>query len=290
MRFRTMQVMAPAALARFLRLLCAECTADVFNPWTDRDPRYDGTLNGPAARRERLRAHLSVSPALILIGEASGYQGCHISGIPFTSERLLMAGAVPRVSCSGRRLSTRHVPWSEPSATVVWGALHALGVAAETILWNAFPWHPHRAGNPQSNRTPTRLERSQGLAALVALLQASPEARVLAVGRHAESALQEIGASSGAARLNHGAPVTVLRHPSMGGARLFFEGLRAAMGDATRGRMGEPMRGARGTRGARAARAAPMRDSDSAAAMRPAGRPVARPTVPAPRGRPRDRD
>lgn len=246
-----MQVMPPAAVSRFLRLLCTECTADVFNPWTDRDPRYDGALNSPEKRRERLRAHLSVRPALILIGEASGYQGCHVSGIPFTSERLLMAGAVPRVSCGGQRLSTRHVPWSEPSATVVWGALHALGIAATTILWNAFPWHPHRPGNLQSNRTPTRPERAQGLAALTALLQASREARVLAVGRHAQLALQEIGA--GASWINGGSPVTVLRHPSMGGARLFCEGLREAV------------------------------------ASRRARPPGAPPTAPGPRGRLRDR-
>lgn len=244
--------MAPTALSRFMRLLCVECTADVFNPWTDRDPRYDAALNGPEARRERLRAHLSAEPALILIGEASGYQGCHVSGIPFTSERLLMAGAVPRVSCGGQRLSTRHVPWSEPSATVVWGALHALGVAATTVLWNAFPWHPHRTGNLQSNRTPTRLERAQGLPALAALLRASPDAGVLAVGRHAQLALLEIG--SGTVSINGGAAVAALRHPSMGGARLFCAGLRHAVASGY------------------------------------GGRPGARPTVPAPRGHLRDRD
>ncbi len=279
-----MQGMSPAALARFLRLLCVRCTADVFNPWTDRDPGCDGTLNGPEIRRERLRAHLSVSPALILIGEASGYQGCHVSGIPFTSERLLMAYEVPRVSCGGQRLSTRHVPWSEPSATVVWGALHALGIAATTILWNAFPWHPHRAGDLQSNRTPTRAERAQGLAALAALLRASPEARVLAVGRHAQLALEqlaleEVGSGarhrvakrSVAERINVGARVTVLRHPSMGGARLFCEGLRDAVRDE---------RGGRGSVETR---------STGDAAMRRGDRPITRPTAPGPRGRPRGR-
>jgi hypothetical protein len=214
--------MSPAALTGFLRLICAACTADVFNPWTDRDPLYDGTLNGPEARRKRLRAHLGVSAAQILIGEASGYQGCHVSGIPFTSERILVAGSVPRVSCAGQRLSTRHVPWSEPSATVVWGVLHALGIANTTILWNAFPWHPHRAGTLQSNRTPTRSERAQGLVALAALLASSPGARVFAVGRHAQLALQELGYAGNA-------DVVAVRHPSMGGARRFGDGMREAM-------------------------------------------------------------
>jgi uracil-DNA glycosylase len=242
-----MQVMSPSAFAALLRLIRVRCTPDVFNPWSERDPYCDGERNGPQARRARLREHLAVSPAQILIGEASGYQGCHISGIPFTSERLLLAGVVPRVSCSGERLSTRPIPWSEPSATVVWGALQALGLAATTILWNAFPWHPHRHGDLQSNRTPTPAERAQGLAALSAVLRSAPRARVFAVGRHAQLALEQLGEARA---------VTVLRHPSMGGARRFCEGLREALGGASR-----------------------RRDEPGAA----------RPTAPAPRGRLRGR-
>ena len=239
--------MRPDPIARFLRLLAAECGPHVFNPWTQRDPANDGTLNGPAARRERLRAHLSGRPEQILIGEASGYQGCHVSGIPFTSERLIIAGAVPRVSAQARRLSTRRLPWSEPSATTVWNTLHALGIAERTWLWNAFAWHPHRPGQLQSNRTPTRSERLEGLAALAALLAVAPRARVFAVGRHAELALQSLGRAA-----------LTLRHPSMGGASRFRDGLRAG-----------------------------LRAGLNAA---PAAAAAARPTARAPRGRPRARD
>jgi uracil-DNA glycosylase len=190
----------------------------VFNPWTQRDEQNDGGLNEPAARLARLRAHLDVAARRILIGEASGYQGCHISGIPFTSERVILAGEVPRVRVKAARLSLRHIPWSEPSATTVWGTLHALGIAETTVLWNAFAWHPHEPGRLQSNRTPSRAERAEGIAALSALLEAFPEVEVFAVGRHAELALQELGRAA-----------TPLRHPSMGGARRFGEGLRAGV-------------------------------------------------------------
>jgi uracil-DNA glycosylase len=210
--------MSNAALARFYRLLLAECGEPVFNPWTQRDEANDGALNGPATRLARLRAHLSIAARRILIGEASGYQGCHISGIPFTSERVILAGEVPRVHADAARLSLRHIPWSEPSATTVWGALHALGIAETTVLWNAFAWHPHEPGRPQSNRTPTRTERAEGMTALAALLEAFPDAELFAVGRHAELALQELGRAA-----------TPLRHPSMGGARRFGEGLRAGV-------------------------------------------------------------
>jgi len=215
--------MRAAPLERFLRLVAAGGGTDVFNPWMQRDAANDGALNGPAARCERLRAHLRCRAKQILIGEASGYQGCHVSGIPFTSERLILAGMIPRVT-SGRRLSTRRLPWSEPSATTVWGTLRALGIAADTWLWNAFPWHPHQPGRLQSNRTPTRAERLAGLAALAALLAAAPGARVFAVGRHAELALQTLHR-----------PAVTLRHPSMGGARLFAAGLGAALAAQRRG-------------------------------------------------------
>jgi hypothetical protein len=211
-----MRAIANAALARFYRLLLAECGEHVFNPWTQRDEANDGRLNGPAARLERLRAHLEVDARRILIGEASGYQGCHISGIPFTSERVILAGEVPRVQPGTARLSLRHIPWSEPSATTVWGTLHALGITETTVLWNAFPWHPHEPGRLSSNRTPTRTERAEGMTALAALLEAFPKAELFAVGRHAQLALGLLGR-----------PATPLRHPSMGGARLFCEGLRS---------------------------------------------------------------
>jgi len=203
---------------RLLRLLTIDCGPNVFNPWTQRDERNDGTLNGPAARLERLRAHLRVQPAQILIGEAAGYQGCHVTGIAFTSERLLMTGAVPRIATLGERLSTRHIPWSEPSATTVWKTLHGLGIEEKTLLWNAFPWHPHKPGNPQSNRTPTRSERMLGLVVLDSLLSTSPKATVFAVGRHAEVLLNQVGRAA-----------LPLRHPSMGGAVLFRRGLQRAL-------------------------------------------------------------
>jgi hypothetical protein len=210
--------MTPATFNRFLRLLTIDCGPNVFNPWTQRDERNDGLLNGPAARCERLRAHLRIRPTQILIGEAAGYQGCHVTGIAFTSERLLMTGAVPRVLTLGERLSTRHIPWSEPSATTVWKTLHGLGIEQETVLWNAFPWHPHKPGNPQSNRTPTRTERMLGLVVLDSLLSTSPQATVFAVGRHAEGLLSEVGRAA-----------LPLRHPSMGGAVLFRRGLQRAL-------------------------------------------------------------
>lgn len=212
--------MSASTLEKFFDSLHAATGPQVFNPWTQHDAGTDAPGNGAHQRLQRLRAHLAIRPRHMLIGEASGYQGCHVSGIPFTSERLIIAGAIPRVGTDGTRLSVRPRPWSEPSATTVWGALHELGIADDTVLWNAFPWHPHLPGKLQSNRTPTPAERAAGLATLHALLAAFPEARLFAVGRQAEAATSSVGRS-----------VTALRHPSMGGATAFRAGLKRALRD-----------------------------------------------------------
>ncbi|HXV57867.1 MAG TPA: hypothetical protein VD704_08365, partial [Gaiellaceae bacterium] len=63
---------------------------------------------GAAVRRDRLAAYLRSREGapLLLVGEAAGYRGARVSGIPFTSERQL----------SGR-------PPGEASATLVQQAL-----------------------------------------------------------------------------------------------------------------------------------------------------------------------
>jgi uracil-DNA glycosylase len=211
-------------MRRFLSLLQAPTGAGVFNPWLDRDGTTDLAADAAGLRLARLAAHLAVDARYVLIGEASGYQGCKVSGIPFTSERLLLEGAIPRIAALPERLTSRVRPWSEPSATTVWKTLHGLGIAAQTVLWNAYPWHPHRRGVLHSNRTPTRTERLAGVPVLEALLRQYPRAPVFAVGRNAEASLAELGV-----------PALALRHPSMGGATEFARQLaRAVRGSSAR--------------------------------------------------------
>src|SRR6266850_1000371 len=102
-------------------------------------------------RRERLRAYLEerASAAVILVGEAAGYRGARISGVPFTSERQL-TGAGP----------------AEATATIVHRVLEELGVTDDVLLWNVVPTHP---GTPISNRRPTRAEVDAALPFLAEL-------------------------------------------------------------------------------------------------------------------------
>lgn len=187
----------------------------VFNPWKDVD-KWD-TYPAAAKRRvERLRLHFDRKDVkLVLVGEAPGYQGCHFSGIPFTSERLLLEGEVPGVPMV-ERISCREKPWSEPSATVVWRMLKEVKLAEHTVLWNAFPFHPFQTRSVYSNRKPTWTEISRTCHITRLVLGMYEDARVLCVGRVAQQLLLAM----------MGVPYPYLRHPANGGVPLFEQQLR----------------------------------------------------------------
>src|ERR1017187_756228 len=91
---------------------------NVFNPWSSRDEK-DCVGLGPDGRKRRLLQHFACNPIMILVGEAPSYQGCRFSGVPFTSERLILDGRVPRIEERGR-LTSRKLSFTERSATIVW--------------------------------------------------------------------------------------------------------------------------------------------------------------------------
>jgi uracil-DNA glycosylase len=123
----------------------------------------------------------------LLVGEAAGYRGARVSGIPFTSERQL-TGRGP----------------AEASATIVQRVLRELGIEQDVLLWNVVPTHP---GTARSNRPPTRNEIDAARPFLDALVA---DRTVIAIGRVAAATLD--------------APY--VRHPSHGGAAAFASGLR----------------------------------------------------------------
>jgi uracil-DNA glycosylase len=194
----------------------AQVAADTTNQYAD-----DGTP-GNSTRRANLRRMLehalATGPDLLLVGEAPGYNGARRTGVPFTSERILLAGVEPPGiygSARGFALATDDGRISaEQTATLVWREMAALGLFA--VGWNAYPFHPHRPDNPQSNRTPRAAEVRAGqpfLAQAGALFAGVP---LVAMGNTAARALTLLGL-----------PYTKVRHPAQGGARLFAEQLRA---------------------------------------------------------------
>jgi uracil-DNA glycosylase len=161
------------------RLAVAEI-GDTFNQYAS-SAELMRRLSDYLARRAEAR--------LLLVGEAAGYRGARVSGLPFTSERQL-TGAAP----------------AEATATIVHRALRELGIEKDVLLWNVVPTHPHRPGEPASNRRP----RTEEITASAPFLEELARGRqVVPVGRVAEAALDIEG----------------IRHPSHGGAAAFRDGL-----------------------------------------------------------------
>ena len=165
-----------------IRRLAAARIGETFNQYS-----------GSTLLRRRLADYLArrSDAELLLVGEAAGYRGARVSGIPFTSERQL----------------TGNGP-AEATATIVHRVLEELGLEEHVLLWNVVPTHPHRPGDPASNRPPSAAE-IEASRAFFELLVAGRQ--VVPVGRVAEVALGTAG----------------VRHPSHGGAREFRAGLAA---------------------------------------------------------------
>jgi len=149
--------------------------------------QYGNGARAPVLR-ERIARYLDewADAPILLVGEAPGYRGARVSGIPFTSERQL-TGEGP----------------AEATATIVHRVLGELGLEDDVLLWNVVPTHP---GTASSNRPPTRVEIEAGTPFLRELARGR---RVIAVGRVAHGVLGG----------------DYVRHPSRGGAELFRSGV-----------------------------------------------------------------
>jgi uracil-DNA glycosylase len=118
------------SIEQFIQDISKPLFSGMHNPWSQAC-ETEVTPKGWGDRVERLRLHLScVDPKFLVLGEALGYQGCRYSGLAFTSERLLLENQIPLMpDLKGQRITSRNRPWSEPSATTVWGALYENKIA-----------------------------------------------------------------------------------------------------------------------------------------------------------------
>jgi uracil-DNA glycosylase len=137
---------------RFVYRLAAARIGDTFNFYREGE--------GADLRRARLVDYLerTAGARLVLVGEAAGYRGARVSGIPFTSERQV-TGAGP----------------GEATATIVRRTLAELELEAR--CWNVVPTHP---GTDGSNRRPTTSEVADSLPFLAQVVVGR---RLIAVGR-----------------------------------------------------------------------------------------------------------
>ncbi len=157
---------------------------------------------------------------LVLVGEAPGYRGAAVSGVPFSSLAVLTEdwGDPWGAFGPGRYMmppTQKRIYFREATATMVWRVLaEQLAENALPITWNAVPFHPV-GSREASNRSVRNEEIPLGREWLERLLQLFPNATPLAVGRIASRALTAAG-------IRH----EQVRHPSYGGLSDFQHGVR----------------------------------------------------------------
>lgn len=194
-------------------LAVTKVTPNVFN-------QYDFLSVENAVRRNNLFLYLNqmyeLKPKILLVGEAPGYRGCRLTGVPFTSEYILMNN-LEGLSLFGKENGYKLANNSdkllkEATATIIWETLVKYNLHA--LAWNAFPFHPHKKDNDKSNRAPLKGELRIGEKPLCQIIEIFGIKEVVAVGRKAEETLNNLGIKS-----------YRVRHPAQGGKNEFVEGL-----------------------------------------------------------------
>lgn len=196
-------------------LACTEVTPNVYN-------QYSYECNENEVRRKNLLIYLErmykLKPEVILVGEAPGYRGCRLTGVPFTSEHLLMNN-MEGLSLFGREVGYRFAVekdklLKEATATIIWETLLKQEIMA--LAWNAFPFHPHKKGEPESNRAPLKTELLIGEKPLLKMIEMFGIKRVVAVGNKAGESLEKLGIEA-----------HKVRHPAQGGKNDFVAGIKS---------------------------------------------------------------
>ena len=123
---------------------------DELSTYKDSDTYENQFIN--EIQRNNLYLYLSemvkIKPTIMLLGEAPGYLGCKLTGIPFTDENILNSNKfVP-----GNGQYKTYGMQKEDSATAIWQVFEETNFMS--LLWNSFPFHPHKKGLVSSNRTP----------------------------------------------------------------------------------------------------------------------------------------
>ncbi len=199
----------------------------LFNPWFHQDKKNDLVPNAPEIRRKQLECYLTERrdrAKYLFIAEALGYQGGHFTGIAMTSERILLGHQEDKYGVKPEHVFRGETPlrtsrpdlteqgMSEPTATIMWGAMIDLGIDPyDVVLWNAVPWHPYKKGEGLlTNRTPLTGEMEAGFKHLKTFISLFDDVQIVAVGRKCEQSLSELG-------IDH----IGVRHPANGGAPKF---------------------------------------------------------------------
>lgn len=192
-----------------------------FNPYADVCPVADN-VDSPSIRARNLaavlEACLKAEKCSLWVARDLGYRGGRRTGVPLTDEVFLTNyGNV--IGARGLKKATNGPVVAERTAHVTHYLVRQLNT--KVFMWNVFPLHPHEPDDPFSNRKHTAAERDISRFAIEWLVSALKLDVVVAIGRDAQAALNDMGIQAYPAR-----------HPSYGGQRDFLEGISRLYGKA----------------------------------------------------------
>lgn len=180
---------------------------DTFNPYSNTCETFDKE-DAASTRLHMLRTLLHSAKEhhvdSIWIGRDLGYRGGRRTGLALTDDY--------HIAEHGSRWGlefirpTNGTVVKERTATVIWNQL--LQLNANIFMWNVFPFHPHKPGNPLSNRQHNAAERRIGMEILSELISLINPKNVVCIGNDAASAV---------AKLQTRQNFYKVRHPSYGG-------------------------------------------------------------------------
>lgn len=210
----------PMNTSRFIRELKSYQGNNVFNPYTDICPVYD-RYNANAIRSKNLSNILNSLQSQpvdsIWIGRDLGHRGGRRTGLALTDEvRFDRAEQFWKASI---KRATKGEPVAERTALNIWDFLER---TQESIFtWNVFPFHPHEATKPLSNRSHSSKERDYGLSVLESIVELLRPQKIIAIGNDAHV---------NAAKIFNNLPIHKVRHPSYGGEKDFRKQMSAIYG------------------------------------------------------------
>lgn len=206
----------------FITALSTVALPQVFNPYRENCEKFDNEVSA-TIRRHNLKLYidsfLGATVDSIWLGRDCGYRGARRTGIAFTDEPHLQL-LKREIGLPEVKKATAGPIVKERTATEVWKALN--GLSRRVFLWNVFPFHPHVARNPMSNRCHTAREFAACEHLLRAIIALVRPTRIIAIGLDAHRDLKKLGL-----------PSLHVRHPSYGGHKEFAAGIKAIHEDAS---------------------------------------------------------
>lgn len=150
---------------------------------------------GHVGRQQRLVSHLSCEPKVIIL--SSGYGPSSLpgkySGIPYTTEELIMQGKVPRL-IRERFTYAAKMP-SDWKANALWNEMSFFGLERDFVHWAVQPFISSSPPSPHlENRIKTH-EVNFGLQYMEMLLDTYQGVPIIAFGGIAEYALHQFNVS-----------------------------------------------------------------------------------------------